>query len=50
MHRCGVGKLYRSLFCSTAPLDVLNKRIKSKQRFDPENRFNPGNMFTQTTL
>lgn len=50
MHRCGVGKLYRSLFCSTAPLDVLNKRIKSKQRFDPDNRFNPGNMFTDTTL
>lgn len=50
MHRCGIGKLYREVFCKTAPLDVLNRRIKGKQRFDPDHRFNPGNMFTDTIL
>lgn len=50
LRKCGIGKLYRELYCATAPIDELNKRIKAKLRFDPEKMFNPGNMFTETVL
>lgn len=41
---CGIGKLYRDIFYRTAPIDLLNKRIKLKQKWDPECLFNPENM------
>lgn len=47
---CGVGKLYRDLYCETAPIEELNRKIKTKRRFDAENLFNPGNMFSDTIL
>jgi glycolate oxidase len=46
----GVGKLYRELYCDTAPIEELNRRIKAKQRFDPSGVFNPGNMFYSTMM
>ncbi|MBC5744146.1 FAD-binding oxidoreductase [Lachnospiraceae bacterium MD308] len=44
---CGVGKLYRDTFYKSAPIDLLNKRIKSKQKWDPDGLFNPENMLLQ---
>lgn len=41
---CGVGKLYRDIFHNTAPADLLNKRIRLKQKWDPDGLFNPQNM------
>lgn len=47
---CGVGKLYRNIFCNTAPIDLLSRRIKLKQKWDPTQLFNPGNMFVNTHI
>ena len=44
---CGVGKLYRDIFYRATPIDLLNKRIKLKQKWDPHNLFNPKNMLVQ---
>lgn len=44
---CGVGKLYRDIFYHAAPIDLLNKRIKLKQKWDPQYLFNPENMLLQ---
>ena len=41
---CGVGKLYRDIFQHIAPINLLNKRIKLKQKWDPSGLFNPKNM------
>lgn len=50
LQKCGIGKLYREIYCQTAPIEELNRRIKAKQKFDPDKVFNPGNMFTDTVL
>ena len=44
---CGVGKLYRDIFYRTAPIELLNRRIKLKQKWDPDGLFNPKNMLIQ---
>lgn len=44
---CGVGKLYRDIFQHTAPIELLNKRIKLKHKWDPDGLFNPKNMLVQ---
>lgn len=44
---CGVGKLYRDIFYRAAPIELLNKRIKLKQKWDPDCLFNPKNMLAQ---
>lgn len=44
---CGVGKLYRDIFYRAAPIDLLNKRIKLKHKWDPNGLFNPENMLLQ---
>ena len=41
---CGVGKLYCDIFQRAAPIELLNKRIKLKQKWDPNGIFNPQNM------
>lgn len=41
---CGVGKLYNDIFFNVAPIELLNKKIKLKQKWDPYSRFNPHNM------
>lgn len=44
---CGIGKLYRDIFYRAAPIDLLNKQIKLKQKWDPDCLFNPENMLLQ---
>lgn len=41
---CGVGKLYCNVFQRVSPIELLNKRIKLKQKWDPNGLFNPKNM------
>lgn len=41
---CGIGKIFRDIFYNTAPIDLLNKKIKLKQKWDPNELFNPKNM------
>lgn len=42
---CGIGKLYRDIFYRTAPIEILDKRIQLKQKWDPDGLFNPQNMY-----
>lgn len=41
----GIGKVYRELLCQSAPTELLKAKKSAKERLDPENRFNPGNLF-----
>jgi len=45
LHKLGIGKIYREVFCQEASAEMLHRCRTTKQRFDQENLFNPGNLF-----
>lgn len=46
----GVGKLKNNIYCNTERIDVINKKMKAKQKYDYNNLFNPTNMFSKKEL
>ena len=41
----GIGKLYREIFCEEAHREQVARCREARQKSDPEQRFNPGNLF-----
>lgn len=46
----GIGKLKKDIFCNSQKIDILNGKMKAKQKYDPTYLFNPNNMFSNDTL